>query len=144
MYATPYVTKSVDPSVRNHFFRRLELKGDQITPSAPAQLLNCPCPPARDGCCHISGLVREMRDRRTDGQSLSQRIADPNRKPSRKVVRAYASPYHDQIHPMRRIIAYLLYSVLTQIRFRILTRFRHLLLLLPKTRTTKVWRYATS
>ena len=39
--------RSVGPkSLR--FFRRLELNGDQIRVTAPAQLLYCPCPPARD------------------------------------------------------------------------------------------------
>ena len=39
------------------FFLRLELNGDKIWVTAPAQLLYCPCPPARDWCCRVYGLV---------------------------------------------------------------------------------------
>ena len=41
-------------SVRR-FFRCLQLKGDQVWVTAPAQLLYCP--PARDWCCRVYGLV---------------------------------------------------------------------------------------
>ena len=61
------VGPSVGRSVRNHFvrnhfallrfFRHLEVKRDQIWVTAPAQLLYCPCPPARDWCCRVYGLV---------------------------------------------------------------------------------------
>ena len=66
VHATLYVTMSVRRSVRNHFvqnhfFGHLELNGDQIWVTAPAQLLYCPCPPARDWCCRVYGLVLFIR-----------------------------------------------------------------------------------
>ena len=60
-----YVDQSVGRSigyhfVQNHFFGRLELTGDQIWVTAPAQLLYWPCPPARDWCCRVYGLVLSL------------------------------------------------------------------------------------
>ena len=51
---------SIGPSVRLKslcLFGRLELNRDHIWVTAPAQLLYCPCPSARDWCCCEYGLV---------------------------------------------------------------------------------------
>ena len=55
-----YVGRSVRRSVRPKsllVFGRFELKGEQISVTAPAQLPYCPCPPARDWCCRVYALV---------------------------------------------------------------------------------------
>ena len=64
LHATLYVTMSVGPSVGPKsllVFGRLELKGEQISVTAPAQLPYCPCPPARDWCCRVYGLVKKKK-----------------------------------------------------------------------------------
>ena len=65
VHATLYITMSVGLSVCLSvgpksllIFGRLELKGKQISVTAPAQLPYCPCPPTRDWCCRVYGLVQ--------------------------------------------------------------------------------------
>ena len=67
MCARDFIRHYVGPSVgwslgrkSLRFFRCLELKGDQFWVTAPAQLLYCPCPPARDWCCRVYGLVYDQ------------------------------------------------------------------------------------